>query len=214
MAAVALSMARLGVLDEAEARLASLRQRQRAMVDTLMAQLRAQREGLRCALNDVAPGLDGHNGDGGAAAALSSALDAAAAAQAAAERECVMETEAQQGWRAALAWAKGQLPGVLAGALGACCVLRFRWCAFGGCLLTPVRVFARPAGVVAVAAVRRTAARVGADRAAARAAALTAEDGAAADDTRRAAAARAARRPATEHIDPASVRCAPHSLSL
>jgi hypothetical protein len=139
VAAVALSMARLGVLDEAEARLASLRQRQRAMVDTLMAQLRAQREGLRCALNDVAPGLDGHNHGGGGAAALSSALDAAAAAQAAAERECVMEAEAQQGWRAALAWAKGQLPGVLAGALGACvcaAFLRFRWCAFGGCLLT------------------------------------------------------------------------------
>ena len=128
MAAVALSMARRGVLDEAEARLASLRQRQRAMVDTLMAQLRAQREGLRCALNDVAPGLDGHNGGG--AAALSSALDAAAAAQAARERECVMETEAQQGWRAALAWAKGQLPGVLAGALGACC-----FCASVGVLL-------------------------------------------------------------------------------
>ena len=40
VAAVALSMARLSVLDDAEARLEALRQRQRAMVDSLLAQAR------------------------------------------------------------------------------------------------------------------------------------------------------------------------------
>jgi hypothetical protein len=40
VAAVALSMARLSVLDDAEARLEALRQRQRAMVDSLLIQAR------------------------------------------------------------------------------------------------------------------------------------------------------------------------------
>ena len=40
VAAVALSMARLSVLDDAEARLEALRHRQRAMVDSLLAQAR------------------------------------------------------------------------------------------------------------------------------------------------------------------------------
>ena len=44
VAAVALSMARLNVLDDAEERLEALRMRQRAMVDSLLVQARPSRE--------------------------------------------------------------------------------------------------------------------------------------------------------------------------
>ena len=70
-----------------------------------------QREGLRCALDDIAPGLDVAPRRA-PEAALAQALEAAVSqAREAPER----------GWGARLSrFARSQLPGLLCGALGAC----------------------------------------------------------------------------------------------
>jgi hypothetical protein len=119
-AAVALSMARLGVLDAAEARLSALRQRQRAMVDTLLGQLRTQRGELRGALNAVVPGLDVPPPGAALACALGAAAQASAAGPSPTRAQALREQGAQAtGWRGAAEWARSQLPGVAMGAVGA-----------------------------------------------------------------------------------------------